>query len=131
MWGQPPSAVRPSEARQDFAASSNVCLVLVFAASITAVLISLLTPLLWTTWRPSWLPWPLESYVNGVHNLGTPQAWLFPIFPWTAFAFAGLAVGFILQSDWARARQAQVFFSCGAAGLLLVALSRWLDAWPR
>ena len=30
----------------------------------------------------------------------TPQPWLFPIFPWTAFAFAGLALGFVLQSDW-------------------------------
>ena len=31
----------------------------------------------------------------------SPQPWLFPIFPWTAFAFAGLAVGFLLFSDWA------------------------------
>ena len=124
MWGQPPSAVRPGEARQPSP------LPLILAASATALLISLLTPLLWTTWRPTWLPWPLESYINGVHNLGTPQAWLFPIFPWTGFAFAGLAVGFILQSDWMRTRQAQVFLSCGAAGLLLIALSRWLDAWP-
>ena len=131
MWGQPPSAVRPREARQDFAGSSAAPLALILAALATALLISLLTPLLWTTWRPDWLPWPLESYINGVHNLGTPQAWLFPIFPWTAFAFAGLAVGFLLQSDWTRTRQAPVFFSCGAAGLLLIALSRWLDAWPR
>src|SRR5271165_3338893 len=57
----------------------------IFAATTTALVISLLTPLLWTTWRPRFLPWPLESYINGVHNLGTPQAWLFPIFPWTAF----------------------------------------------
>ncbi len=77
-------------------------LALVLASAATALLISLLTPPLWTTWRPNWLPWPLESYINGVHNLGTPQAWLFPIFPWTAFAFAGLATGFILQSEWAR-----------------------------
>jgi uncharacterized membrane protein len=139
MWGQPTKpalsdvegAVRPGEARQDFADSSRGRLALILAAVKTALLISLLTPLLWTTWRPDWLPWPIESYINGVHNLGTPQAWLFPIFPWTGFAFAGLAVGFILQSDWTRTRQAQVFFYCGVAGLLLIALSRWLDAWPR
>ena len=131
MWGQPPSAVQPGEARQGFAGSSNLRLDLVLAAAATALLISLLTPLLWTTWRPNWLPWPLESYINGVHNLGTPQPWLFPIFPWAAFAFAGLAVGFILQSDWTRTRQAQVFASCGAAGLILIQLSRWLDASPR
>ena len=132
MWEQPPKpalseveGVRPGEARQ------LSPLPLILTALATALLISLLTPLLWTTWRPTWLPWPLESYINGVHNLGIPQPWLFPIFPWAGFAFAGLAVGFVLQSDWTRTRQAQVFLSCGAAGLLLIALSRWLDALPR
>jgi uncharacterized membrane protein len=104
---------------------------LVSASVGTAALISLLTPPLWTTWRPNWLPWPLESYVNGVHNLGTPQAWLFPIFPWAAFAFAGLATGFILQSEWARRHEALTFLLAGAAGLVLVAAARWLDAQPR
>ena len=104
---------------------------LVIASAGTAAFISLLTPPLWTTWRPNWLPWPLESYINGVHNLGTPQAWLFPIFPWTAFAFAGLATGFILQSEWARERQTLIFFLAGATGLVFVAGARWLDAQPR
>jgi uncharacterized membrane protein len=106
-------------------------LALVLASVGTALLISLLTPPIWTTWRPSWLPWPLESYIDGVHNLGTPQAWLFPIFPWSAFAFAGLAAGFILQSQWARQREAVTFSLAGAAGLTLVAAARWLDAQPR
>jgi uncharacterized membrane protein len=104
---------------------------LVFAATATALLISLLSPLLWTIWRPTWLPWPLESYIDGVHNLGIPQPGIFPIFPWTAFAFAGLAAGFILQSEWARAREARVFFYAGLVGLVLIELSRWLDAQPR
>ncbi len=105
--------------------------VLVLTAGGTALLISLLTPPLWTTWRPDWLPWPIESYVNGVHNLGIPQSHLFPIFPWTAFAFAGLAVGFILQSSWARAQGARTFFFFGLAGSVLVEFARWLDAQPR
>jgi len=95
-----------------------------------ALTISLLTPLLWTTSRPRFLPWPLESYINGVHNLGTPQAWLFPIFPWSAFAFAGLGVGFILQSSWTRAHETRVFISAGIVGLALIQLSRWLDSRP-
>ncbi len=102
----------------------------VLAAIATALVISLLAPMLWTTWRPRFLPWPIESYVNGVHNLGTPQAWMFPIFPWTAFAFAGLAVGFILQSPAAKTRETTVFLSLGGAGLVLIELSRWLDAQP-
>jgi uncharacterized membrane protein len=96
----------------------------------TALLISLLTPPVWTTWRPHWLPWPIESYIDGVHNLGRPQSWLFPIFPWTAFAFAGLAVGFVLLSDWARQREAAVFATVGVAGIGLIYLARWADSRP-
>jgi hypothetical protein len=104
---------------------------LVLSAAGTALMISLLTPLLWTTWRPTWLPWPIESYVNGVHNLGVPQPGIFPVFPWTAFAFAGLAVGFILQSQWARGREPRAFFTMGVAGCVLIEFARWLDAQPR
>jgi uncharacterized membrane protein len=105
-------------------------LALVLTAASTALLISLLTPLLWTTWRPHWLPWPLESYINGVHNTGTPQPWLFPVFPWAGFAFAGLATGFILQSPWVRQRETRVLPSLGIVGILIVELARWLDAQP-
>ena len=99
-------------------------------AAAVALSISLLTPLLWT-WRPNWLPWPLQSYVSGVHNLGEPQSWLFPIFPWAAFAFAGLAVGFLLQEGWAQRHEAVVFLSAGLGGVMLIAVARWLDAQPR
>src|ERR1700732_1134590 len=68
------------------------------SAIAAAAVIALATPPLWTTHRPRWLPWYLESYINGVHNLGAPQPWLFPAFPWVAFAFAGLAFGFLIFS---------------------------------
>src|SRR5579864_9151536 len=131
MWGQPPPAVRPGEARQEAAGTRRSRFSLILSAVATALVISALTPLLWTTWRPRFLPWPLESYINGVHNLGTPQAWLFPIFPWTAFAFAGLAVGFLLQNPWTRSHEVQVFVSLGAIGIALVELGRWLDRRPQ
>ncbi len=99
-------------------------------AGSAALLISLLTPLVWTTWRPYWLPWPIESYIDGVHNLGQPQSWLFPIFPWTAFAFAGLAAGFLLLSDWARQREAGLFAAAGTVGVAQIYLARWMDARP-
>lgn len=104
---------------------------LVLASAGTALLVSLLTPPLWTTWRLRWLPWPLESYINGVHTFGTPQPWLFPVFPWTGFAFAGLALGFLLQSTWARNREARTFLALGAAGILLVEVAHWMDRQPR
>jgi uncharacterized membrane protein len=100
------------------------------AAVSVALTISLLTPLIWTVWRPQWLPWPIESYIDGVHNLGAPQAWLFPVFPWTAFALAGLAVGFLLLSDWARERQTATFVAAGAGGVGLIYLAKWLDGRP-
>ena len=101
-----------------------------FSAAFVAAVTSLLTPLLWTTWRPRWLPWPLESYINGVHNLDAPQPWLFPIFPWSAFAFVGLAIGFFLMSDWARERGREVFAFIGISGLILIGVSKWFDSLP-
>ncbi len=64
--------------------AANTVLAVVVAAGI-----SLATPPLWTTWQPHWLPWFLESYINGVHTSGKPQPWLFPIFPWAAFCVRG------------------------------------------
>jgi len=96
-----------------------------------ALAIALATPLMWTTWRLRWLPWPLESYVNGVHTFTQPQSWLFPIFPWTGFAFAGLATGFLLLADWARRREVQAFALVGGAGVAIIAIARWFDHYPR
>lgn len=89
----------------------------VAAAVIVALVIALATPPLWTTWRPRWLPWPLESYVNGVHTFPEPQPWLFPFFPWAGFSFIGLAVGFVLLSDWSRKREPSAMALLGAVGL--------------
>lgn len=97
-------------------------------SAVIALGISLLTPLLWTTWRPDWLPWPLESYINGVHNLGQPQASLFPVFPWAGFAFAGLAVGFAITSEWAKSNQVKLFAGITTAGVACYGISRWLTA---
>jgi len=102
----------------------------IWAAVAVTAGIALLTPPLWTTWAPKWLPWYLETYINGVHNLGVPQHWLFPIFPWTAFAFAGLAAGFFVFGDWAARRELPALLILAAAGAGLVILSRWLDANP-
>jgi uncharacterized membrane protein len=99
-------------------------------ALAVAAAISMLTPPLWTTWRPSFLRWPLESYINGVHIYGTPQPWLFPLFPWSAFAFAGLAVGCFLFTEMARRREAWTLFGVGVAGIAVCGLSIGLDALP-
>ena len=98
------------------------------AGLFAAAGIALATPLLWTTHRPKFLPWPLESYIDGVHIFDKPQAWLFPLFPWSAFAFAGLAVGFYLFSDFAKRREALSFALLGGAGVLACWLSTVFDS---
>lgn len=100
---------------------------LIAAAVLTAAVISALTPMLWTTWRPRFLPWELETYINGVHNLGAPQAWLFPIFPWAAFAFAGLAFGLFMVSEAGKKLGARFFLVSSLAGLALIYLAKFLD----
>jgi uncharacterized membrane protein len=86
------------------------------------------TPFLYTIWRPRWLPWYLESYINGVHIYDSPRPWLFPIFPWAGFAFAGLALGYVLFSEWGKKNLLQVVAACGLGGVGLYYLSNWLDA---
>src|SRR6266571_1682062 len=98
------------------------------AAIFVAALVAMATPPLWTTHRPKFLPWPIESYINGVHIFGQPQPWLFPLFPWSAFAFAGLAAGFFLFSESAKRREGLMFGALGAAGIIAVALSVFFDS---
>lgn len=106
--------------------AANTALAIVVAAGI-----AMLTPPLWTTHQPRWLPWFMESYINGVHNLGTPQHWLFPVFPWAAFAFAGLAAGFLLMSDWAVKNLAKATALAGGSGIALFFTAMWLDSLPK
>ena len=102
----------------------------IIAALGTAVAVAMLTPPLWTSWRPKFLPWPLESYLNGVHTFQEPQHWLFPLFPWSAFAFVGLAVGFLIFSGYGRTNEARLFAFIGVAGAAVIGLSMVFDALP-
>jgi uncharacterized membrane protein len=100
------------------------------AAFGAAIFIGVLTPPLWTNWRLNFLPWPVESYINGIHIYNEPQHWLFPIFPWSAFAFAGLAVGFLVFNDFAHRKETQFFWLAGLAGIAAILLSFAFDASP-
>src|SRR5215470_15116682 len=96
----------------------------VFLAAVVAIV----TPPLWTTHRPKFLPWPVESYINGVHVFDKPQPWLFPLFPWSAFAFVGLATGFYLFSDFAKRKQGLAFALLGETRVLAGSLSTVFDS---
>jgi uncharacterized membrane protein len=100
-------------------------------AAAVALGIAMATPPLWTTHAPRWLPWFLESYINGVHNFGQPQPWLFPIFPWTAFAFAGMAAGLWLWHDWAMEDEARPVALLAALGVGMFLVSWWFETRPQ
>jgi uncharacterized membrane protein len=123
-----PYIVNPGETPHGATAAAQSRRDLAIAAFLVCVAIAALTPLLWTTWRPRFLPWELETYINGVHNLGQPQPWLFPIFPWIAFAFAGLAFGLLLLSESARKLGGRFFVVAGLAGLAIIYLAKFLDS---
>jgi uncharacterized membrane protein len=102
----------------------------IVSALLVAIAMAMLTPPLWTNWRPKFLPWFLETYINGVHTFNEPRHWLFPIFPWCAFAFFGLAVGFLIYGDFARRRESLFFAALGGVGVAGIFLSLLLDALP-
>jgi uncharacterized membrane protein len=99
------------------------------AALAAATAVALATPLIWNR-RFDMLPWEISTYFNGVHSFKSPQPWLFPMFPWIAFAFAGLGVGFFLFSDFAKQRQDAAFFALGGAGVAACLLSIAFDLSP-
>ena len=118
---------RPQRSSASVGTQDNYRSAIVVAALAATGVIALLTPPLYTTWRPTWLPWWLKSYINGCHNLGTPQSYLFPLFPWSAFAFSGLAAGFILFSEHARAQTAKTLGAFAAAGTAAIVAAYLFD----
>ena len=80
--------------------------------------------------RPRFLPWQLESYINGVHTFNVPQTWLFAIFPWCGFAFVGLAFGLFLFSDFAQREEVKALATVGTVGVIACVLSLLFDYSP-
>ena len=94
-----------------------------------AMAIACATPLMWTH-RMTWLPWFIESYLDGVHTFGKPQAWLFPIFPWSAFAFAGVVVGYFILSETGKRLRPIMVPVTAIAGLAIAGIGYGLDHLP-
>lgn len=95
-----------------------------------AAFFALLTPPLWTTWKPDFLPWWLASYINGGHVAKDPRGWLFPLFPWTGFVFVGVGAGVIVMRARKLQREGLTILALAVAGAAAALLSRWLDHLP-
>ena len=78
----------------------------------------------------TWLPWFVETYFDGVHTQGKPLPWLFPIFPWTAFAFAGVVVGYFLLSETGKQLQPVMVPLTAISGLAITGIGYGLDHLP-
>lgn len=94
----------------------------VLAGIAVALGISLLTPPLWTTYAPRWLPWFVEAYING-----QGKSWLFPLFPWTGFAFAGMAAAYAVLSAGERLKDWHIVSLLAVLGGVLIGTGRTLD----
>jgi uncharacterized membrane protein len=70
--------------------------------SAIAVSISMVTPIVRTTWLLDWLPDPIEWYFRP-----TPGRTNFTLFPWSGFLFAGAAVGEVVNGMYTANRHAR------------------------
>jgi uncharacterized membrane protein len=88
------------------------------AGAVTLVVV-FVSPLIGHLPWPKWAPWQVYSYISD------QRSWFFPLFPWLAYAFAGLFAGTL----WGRARSTAsarvVMLGTLLVGLLLIAGS-WL-----
>jgi len=74
----------------------NVC-----AAIAAALAISFAAPVVWTSWKPQWLPWYLETYSTACTTSACRSRGSFP-FSLGGIRVRGMAVGFVILSERAR-----------------------------
>jgi uncharacterized membrane protein len=92
---------------------------------IATLAIAMSTPLVWSSHYPSWVPSIITDYLNG-----GLRAWYFPIFPWTAYAFAGLFIGTIIISTDEKFKESTLTLWLGGAGVVSIALGMILERVP-
>jgi uncharacterized membrane protein len=92
-----------------------------------ALAIAMLTPPLHTTWKIDSIPWWLASYIHGGHTDYVPKGWLFPLFPWSAFTFAGAAAGIVVARAHRLGRDRAAVLGLAAAGIAMFLIARALD----
>ena len=93
------------------------------AIAVTVAML-ILTPLLRVWWWPSLVPDPIESYLRPAPNRST-----FTLFPWSAFVFAGLALGeWLASAD--NAVRTRVHAACLVGGLVLAVAAYQLSFQP-
>ena len=81
--------------------------------------------------RPRWLPWYLESYINGVHIFDKPQPGSFRCFRGRRSHLPDSAIGFLLCLRGRAAHEFAAIASIASGGAVLYALGLWLRRAPQ
>lgn len=92
---------------------------------LATLTIVLLTPVVWYSNFPRWMPSLLTDYLNGGH-----RAWFFPIFPWVGFAFAGLFIGTLLIATNGTFKESTLTLWFAVAGVVSIAMGMIGDRLP-
>jgi uncharacterized membrane protein len=97
-------------------------------AALLALLLTMSTPLMWTPGVTDGLPAPLAAYVNGLQHS------LFPVFPWTAFVFAGAVAGYLYvqatndhRREGSRGGASHIMIRIAAAGIVTIVISMLIE----
>jgi uncharacterized membrane protein len=96
--------------------------------SVVAVGVVLATPVMWGIDFDNLLPAPLAAYCNGLHYS------LFPLFPWSAFLFAGAITGYWYveaRQKHQEGAERTMMNAAGLGGLALVVVSFALEPLAR
>ncbi len=91
----------------------------------TTLLLVMVTPIIWYSTYPQWVPAILTDYLHGGH-----RSWFFPIFPWVGFAFAGLFIGTLIISTNGIFKESTLMIWLTLAGVLSIAAGMVLDRLP-
>jgi len=91
----------------------------------TAFAIVMLTPLVWYSSFPRWLPSLITDYLHGGR-----RPWFFPVFPWVGFAFAGLFIGTLIISTNETFKESTLTLWLAVGGILSIAAGMVLDRVP-
>ncbi len=91
---------------------------------ILAVAVAFFSPIAWSIdWR-QYLPLPFAGYMNGIHFPSFPG---FPLFPWSAFIFAGAVVGYHYIEARQRSAEPHFFTAMMWIGLGLMTFSALIE----
>lgn len=99
---------------------------LYWALAVFALVVPFASPIMWgIDWRQH-LPLPIAGYMNGMHFPLFPG---FPLFPWSAFIFAGAVVGYHYIEAKQKGTEVRYFVKLMVLSGVLIVLALLTEPW--